>query len=85
MIHLNLQPEIEAQLAAEAEARGLALDRYIETIVVARAIASGPEQALDEAQLSRDLQQGLREIAEGNTLPARQVFAQLREEYDVRG
>jgi hypothetical protein len=85
MIHLDLQPEIEAQLAAEAQARGLALDRYIETIVVARATASEPEQALDEAQLSRDLQQGLREIAEGNTLPARQVFAQLREEYDIRG
>jgi predicted transcriptional regulator len=83
MIHLDLKPEIEAQLAAEAQARGLALDRYIETIVVARAIAS--EQPLDEAQLSRDLQQGLREIAEGNTLPARQVFAQLREEYDIRG
>ncbi len=85
MIRLELKPEIEAQLAAEAQARGLALDRYIETIVVARAIASGPEQALDEAQLSRDLQQGLREIAEGNTLRARQVFAQLREEYGIRG
>jgi predicted transcriptional regulator len=85
MIHLELQPEIEAQLTAEAQARGLARDRYIESIVAARAIASGPEQALDEAQLSCDLQQGLREIAEGDTLPARQVFAQLREEYDIRG
>jgi hypothetical protein len=85
MIRLELRPEIEAQLAAEAQALGLALDRYIETIVVARALASGPEQVLDEAQLSRDLQQGLREIAEGNTLSARQVFAQLREEYDLRG
>jgi len=85
MIHLELQPEIEAQLAEEAQARGLSLDRYIEAIVVARALASGPEQALDEAQLCRDLKQGLREIAEGNTLPARQVFAQLREEYDIRG
>ena len=36
MIHLHLQPEIEAQLAAEAEARGMELDRYIETIVIAR-------------------------------------------------
>jgi len=83
MIHLELQPEIEAQLTAEAKARGLALDRYIETIVAARANVCEPE--LDEAQLSRDLQQGLREIAEGNTLPARQVFAQIREEYDIRG
>ena len=36
MIHLHLQPEIEAQLAAEAEARGLALDRYVEKIVEIR-------------------------------------------------
>jgi len=33
MIHLDLQPEIEAQLAAEAQARGLALDHYVEKIV----------------------------------------------------
>ena len=36
MIHLELQPEIEARLAAEAQARGLALDRYIEKIVESR-------------------------------------------------
>ena len=36
MIHLELQPETEAQLAAEAQARGLALDRYIEKIVESR-------------------------------------------------
>ena len=36
MIHLDLQPEVEAQLAAEAQARGLALDRYIEKIVQVR-------------------------------------------------
>jgi hypothetical protein len=36
MIQLQLQPEIEAQLAAEARERGLALDRYIEKIVEAR-------------------------------------------------
>jgi hypothetical protein len=36
MIQIQLQPEIEAQLAAEAKDRGMALDRYIETIVEAR-------------------------------------------------
>lgn len=30
MIHLDLQPEVEAQLAAEAHARGIALERLIE-------------------------------------------------------
>jgi len=29
VIHLELQSEIEAQLAAEAQARGLTLGRYI--------------------------------------------------------
>lgn len=36
MIRLELHPEMEAQLAAEAQARGLALDHYIEKIVEAR-------------------------------------------------
>jgi len=36
MIHLELQPEIEAQLAAEAHAYGLALNHYIEKIVESR-------------------------------------------------
>jgi hypothetical protein len=36
MIQIQLKPEIEAQLAAEAKDRGMALDRYIETIVEGR-------------------------------------------------
>jgi hypothetical protein len=33
MIQIQLQPDVEAQLAAEAQARGLAQDHYIEMIV----------------------------------------------------
>jgi hypothetical protein len=44
MIRLELQPEIEAQLAAEAQARGLALDQYVEKIVEARPLVSAGEQ-----------------------------------------
>jgi predicted HicB family RNase H-like nuclease len=33
MLRLELQPEVEAQLAAEAQARGVALDRYVAAIV----------------------------------------------------
>jgi hypothetical protein len=56
MIQIQLQPEIEAQLAAEARERGLALDRYIETIVEARPSArhagdAGRRQAV-EAMMS---------------------------------
>ena len=36
MIQLRLHPEMEAQLAAEAQERGLPLDRYIVGIVEAR-------------------------------------------------
>jgi hypothetical protein len=40
MIQIQLQPEVEAQLAAEAQAHGLTLDHYIEMIVRARAVDS---------------------------------------------
>jgi hypothetical protein len=45
VIQLRLQPEIEAQLAAEARERGLPLDRYIEKIVEARPSARQTEDA----------------------------------------
>jgi len=45
MIRLELQPEVEAQLAAEAQARGLALDQYVEKIVEARPVDAAGDQA----------------------------------------
>jgi hypothetical protein len=45
MIQLRLQPEVEAQLAAEAREHGLSLDRYIEKIVEARRSARQTEDA----------------------------------------
>jgi hypothetical protein len=45
MIRLELHPETEARLAAEAQARGLALDHYIEKIVEARPANPLPERA----------------------------------------
>lgn len=42
MIHVRLKPEVEAALAAEAQARGMALDRYVEEIVESRT-ATGRE------------------------------------------
>ena len=77
MVQLELRPEIEAQLAAEAQARGLTLDRYIEELVTA--------SAEEEARLNDALRQGLQEIAEGKTRPAREVFSELRDEYGIRG
>ena len=40
MLHLELQPELEAQLTQEAQARGLPLELYVEHIVESRPPAS---------------------------------------------
>ena len=37
------------------------------------------------ADTEEGLRQGLQDIAEGRTRPAREVFAELREEYGIRG
>jgi hypothetical protein len=49
MIQIQLQPEMEAQLAAEARARGITLDRYIETIVSARPAENAGSRTIAEA------------------------------------
>jgi hypothetical protein len=87
MIHLQLQPEVEAQLAAEAQAHGLELDRYVESIVASYVLDPIyiEAEALDEHKLDQDLQQGLRDIAAGNTRPAREVFAELGKEFGIYG
>jgi hypothetical protein len=59
-IHIQLQPEIEAQLAAEARARGAALDRYIEKIVISRPVEVFGQHAVAEAI------NGIRELRKGN-------------------
>ena len=38
-----------------------------------------------EADAEEGLRQGLADIAAGRTRPAREVFAELREEYGIRG
>lgn len=62
MIQIRLQPEIEAQLAAEAQARGVALDRYIEKIVIARPVDRIHKRTVAEAIES------IREQRKGNCL-----------------
>ena len=50
MIQIQLEPEIEAQLAAEAQARGLSLDRYIvEKLVAAHTIDPSPQRSVGDA------------------------------------
>lgn len=62
MIQIQLQPEIEAQLAAEAQARGMELGLYIEEIVIARPVEQPRGKSVTEAIDS------IRELRKGNTL-----------------
>ena len=61
-IHIQLQPEIEAQLAAEARARGVALDQYIEKIVISR-----PVEVFGQSAVSGAID-AIRELRKGNNL-----------------
>jgi hypothetical protein len=45
MIQIKLRPEVESQLAREAEGLGLALERYVEQIVEARSPAAVETEA----------------------------------------
>ena len=49
MIQIQLQPEIEAQLALEAKARGLEIDHSIEGIVSARPVEQVSGRTVAEA------------------------------------
>ena len=48
MIQIELRPEVETQLANEAQVRGVALDRYVEQIVEAHGRASVIERSDSE-------------------------------------
>ena len=63
MGHLDLQPELGARLISLAQARGLALDRYLEDLLTAQAWESQPERDISAAEAVsqiRQLRQGLR-------------------------
>ena len=50
MIQIELRPELEAQFAAQAQARGLALEQYIvETLEASSAIDTSKQQGINEA------------------------------------
>jgi hypothetical protein len=50
MIQIQLEPEIEARLTAEAQARGLSIDRYIvEKLVEARPVEASRQRSVSDA------------------------------------
>jgi hypothetical protein len=63
MIQIQLQPEMEAQLAAEAQACGMALENYIvEKLAGSRSAPSAGQQAVADA-IDR-----IRQLRKGNRL-----------------
>ena len=73
MIHLELQPDLEAQLVTSAQSHGLSVEQYAESI-----LASAVEE--DEA-----IAEGLADIAAGRTRLAREFFDEFQREHDIRG
>ena len=63
MLHLELQPDLEAQLAQEAQSRGLPIERYIERIVEARPTLPEIDRAAVAQAVARIL-----ELRKGNRL-----------------
>ena len=82
MIHLELQPELEAQLAAQSEASGLPIEDLIENIVAERLTNAN---LMDQADTRDGMRCGLADEAAGRTYPAHEVFAKLDREYGLQG
>ena len=59
MIHLDLQPEVEARLAMQAQARGLALNSYLNDLMSAHANEPSPESPADAVAQIRELRKDL--------------------------
>ena len=66
MVHLDLQPELEARLAAEASARGVALDRYVEDILTST-VESVPHSLHSSEEIAGAVDRIL-ELRKGNRL-----------------
>jgi hypothetical protein len=60
MIHLELQPEIEAQIAVEAQARGLTIENPLEDLLTAHVQNRTPSHSAAQAVAAiRELRKGL--------------------------
>jgi len=54
-ITLELPPEIEARLAAQAQARGLRLDTYVESVLRQQAATQHPQYPMSVEQFEAEL------------------------------
>ncbi len=81
----NEQPaDMIRQLKATHRPITLTVDGQPEIVVQEAAAYQDLLDLLQEAEDREGLRRGLQDIAEGRTRPAREVFAELREEYGIR-
>ncbi len=90
MIHLELQPEIEAQLAAEAKSHGIPTERYIESILsqhieLRPSAENGGAKDLTVLTDEEDeaIRQGWEDVNAGRTRPLDEVFDEMRARYAI--
>jgi hypothetical protein len=74
MIQIQLQPEIEAQLAAEAQARGMALEHYI----VEKLAGSRPAHLAEQRSVVETVDR-IRELRKGSRLDGLRITDLVRE------
>ena len=74
MIQIELHPEVEAQLAAEAQARGLDLERYIAEKLSEPRSKEGTGQTSVAEAISR-----IRQLRKGNRLDGVEITELIRE------
>jgi hypothetical protein len=79
MIQFQSQPEIEVRLAAEAQARSLALDHYIEMIVRRCTVEQVRQGSVAEA-IDR-----IRELCNGNELSGLKIKNMMHEGHNTDG
>lgn len=68
-IMLDLPPETEASLLAQAEARGVTLDQFIKSIITNQATAQALEQPDDPAKDLKELEQMVDDILDTVQIP----------------
>jgi hypothetical protein len=74
MIQIQLEPEVEARLAAEAQARGMALEQYVaEKLSLASGASTAKPNSVSQAT------DRIRELRKGNRLAGLSSVELIRE------
>jgi hypothetical protein len=82
MLHLDLQPETEARIAADAQRRGLSLEKYIEQAAACFMSEDEPSHAIDALA---GIRQGQDELKQGLGRSACEFLNEMRVKYAIPG